>query len=560
MFPDISCQHLLAAASGLQDSEASDQLVSQATHVLLETPAITYLTCKRRSTDSDGYFLRLSHTWLPFQAILSPPTPLMWDKLVYATLQRSEGIYVFSKGLPRRLDNVSEVSCIYESTLQRAVISAAQEVVLCPHIPGQAFDYCNTTVTLAHRGSVLPTVAQPTCSQKLENLHKQTLSIPKAFLCACTMVYNSADMLEEWVSHHVFLGVERFFILDNNSEDNLQAELIRLTRTLNVGKGKCSSASSHSDRQSKSNTHHSTNGATQDLTSGNIKAPVDLRWLPWPWPKTQEAGFSFCAALARQHCHWMLFLDLDEYILVAALMPQRNSSNHSKKPQIARIKALAEQLPPLHALILGHTGPGMVSPRVAERTSGNQSDSRQGGILLKGPVPVPHAPGQSCAQPGQISLSCFTFGPSGNSRHPKAGFVSGYNCRMRAPERVKSFVLLDALAPPLHNEIHRFTSFKTGYCTTRVREDVSAVFHYKYPAWPVFARKFSQRASTYVADWAESKGLGSQDRTPGLGTEAVEPSDWKDRFCEVRDSRLKRYKEMMMAAGQRVGGNASESW
>ena len=41
-----------------------------------------------------------------------------------------------------------------------------------------------------------------------------------------------------------------------------------------------------------------------------------------------------------------------------------------------------------------------------------------------------------------------------------------------------------------------------------------------------------------MADWADRQAMGSQDRTPGLGTQAVEPSDWKDRFCEVRDERM----------------------
>jgi hypothetical protein len=31
----------------------------------------------------------------------------------------------------------------------------------------------------------------------------------------------------------------------------------------------------------------------------------------------------------------------------------------------------------------------------------------------------------------------------------------------------------------------------------------------------------------------------SQDRTPGLGFEAVEPAGWENMFCEHEDKRLK---------------------
>ena len=67
------------------------------------------------------------------------------------------------------------------------------------------------------------------------------------------------------------------------------------------------------------------------------------------------------------------------------------------------------------------------------------------------------------------------------------------------------------------------------------------------PSRPQFARKFLQRASAYVADWGDSKAMSSQDRTPGLGTHAVEPSDWKDRFCEVKDTRMRAWMEEVRA-------------
>lgn len=89
-------------------------------------------------------------------------------------------------------------------------------------------------------------------------------------ICACTMIYNGAKFLKEWIYYHSHLGVEKFFFYDNNSEDNLDEVLANLAN-FNV-------------------TKH-----------------------PWPWVKTQEAAFSHCSLLAKLECEWMMFTDVDEY-------------------------------------------------------------------------------------------------------------------------------------------------------------------------------------------------------------------------------------------------------
>lgn len=89
-------------------------------------------------------------------------------------------------------------------------------------------------------------------------------------ICSCTMIYNGAKFLREWVYYHSHLGVEKFILYDNNSDDNLD-EVIANLANFNV-------------------TKHS-----------------------WPWVKTQQAAFSHCSLLAKQECTWMLFTDIDEY-------------------------------------------------------------------------------------------------------------------------------------------------------------------------------------------------------------------------------------------------------
>ena len=44
-----------------------------------------------------------------------------------------------------------------------------------------------------------------------------------------------------------------------------------------------------------------------------------------------------------------------------------------------------------------------------------------------------------------------------------------------------------------------------------------------------------------MADWQEEQNVGSRDRVPGLGTKPVEPADWANRFCEVRDNGLRNW-------------------
>ena len=42
-----------------------------------------------------------------------------------------------------------------------------------------------------------------------------------------TMLQNEADALVEWIEYHALLGVEHFYIYDNNSRDDLRRRLQR---------------------------------------------------------------------------------------------------------------------------------------------------------------------------------------------------------------------------------------------------------------------------------------------------------------------------------------------
>jgi hypothetical protein len=265
-------------------------------------------------------------------------------------------------------------------------------------------------------------------------------------LCVCTMVWNQASAIREWVMYHSWLGVERWFIYDNNSDDDIEKVINDL-----------------------------------DFEGYNVSRKV------WPWIKTQEAGFSHCALTARDECKWVGFFDVDEFFYFP------NEFRHNQ-------------------LVKG--GSNSISSSVVP---GEKS--------LRSMV----ANFSSSTSIAEIRTACHSFGPSGLSSHPKKGVTVGYTCRLKTPERHKSIVRPDLLDDSLLNVVHHF-QLKDGFDYYNMPEGSAIVNHYKYQVWESFKAKFFRRVATYVVDWQEDQNKGSKDRAPGLGTEAIEPVNWRLRF------------------------------
>lgn len=385
--------------------------------------------------------------------------PLRWNSsnlVVYESFPKEDEVVVFLHGMnaPRSRNvtpeaeraRLSSFKCVFNDVIETTVLSVAQEVLRCEHPPSDMISALSgKKVTVRFKGRLLPSVAyykprdpdsQPLTSRKL------MANAPHA-VCACTMIYNGAKFLNEWVHYHTHLGVSKFFLYDNNSEDNLDETIAELTdRKFNVTKQ------------------------------------------PWPWVKTQEAGFSHCSLLANPECDWMLYTDVDEY-----LFPNKNVLSTDS---------------PLATLI---------------------TDA----VTQSHPTPV-----------GQLITFCHNYGPSGLTISPLQGVTQGYTCRMRKPERHKSLVKLDTVATNLSNVIHHF-NLRDGYATVKIPPAQAIINHYKFQVWDEFKTKFRRRAATYVADWTENRNHGSNDRVPDLGTRAVKPADWELRYCEVWDYGLRNY-------------------
>ncbi|GAB4848028.1 hypothetical protein Ancab_002688 [Ancistrocladus abbreviatus] len=220
---------------------------------------------------------------------LLPPGPTYrWNSLAYeAMIDYDNTTVVFVKGFglrPGKLYDPTKFECVFgwdfhrpEHLLRSKVVSIGQEVARCrtplsvlsnsngPHRPAGS-----VLVSVRQKGGqTLSTVARPRKRPEFNPPHGDK---ELHELCACTMLLNQARALQEWIMYHASIGVQRWFIYDNNSEDHIES-VIKLLNYHNF----------------------------------NVTRHV------WPWVKSQEAGFAQCALRARGHCKWVAFIDVDEF-------------------------------------------------------------------------------------------------------------------------------------------------------------------------------------------------------------------------------------------------------
>ncbi|ESW25877.1 hypothetical protein PHAVU_003G072900 [Phaseolus vulgaris] len=375
--------------------------------------------------------------------------PHNWEKLAYEAFLDNNTVVVFVKGLnlrPHRVSDATLYQCHFglpngAFRLTAKAVSAAQEVVRCA-LPQSIWNSpdkgrgISVSVSDVRGGGVIPSVAR---IGRFEKQGRVKVKEKKFELCACTMVWNQAGALREWVMYHAWVGVERWFIYDNNSDDEIEAVVRELE-----------------------------------------EEGYNISRVTWPWVKSQEAGFSHCVLKAKEECKWVGLYDVDEFFYLNQ-MQQRNG---------------------LRSI-------------VANFSSWNNSVA-------------------------EIRTGCHSFGASGLTTHPKRGVGVGYTCRLRSPERHKSMVRPDLVDLSLLNVVHHF-EVREGFESRNLPLSVAVINHYKYQVWERFKMKFLRRVATYVVDWKEEVNIGSKDRAPGLGTQPIEPPDWRFRFCEIWDTRLKDF-------------------
>ncbi|KAG9141983.1 hypothetical protein Leryth_009337 [Lithospermum erythrorhizon] len=332
----------------------------------------------------------------------------------------------------------SKFKCVYghqdldksKFLLRSNVVSIGQEIVRCETPSSVLRNSSRFKVSVRVVGRrTMDTIARPVPRFE-HDLSGRKLSE----MCVCTMLRNQAKFLKEWVMYHGRIGVEKWIIYDNNSDDDLESVI-------------------------------------ESLVEGNYNVTRHV----WPWIKSQEAGFAHCALRARGMCRWVGFIDVDEFI----------------------------HLPSSPTLIDVIGNDTYVNDTV-----------------------------------GEIQVPCRSFGPSGLNQSPVKGVTIGYTCRVHGFERHKSIIRPEALNSTLINVVHHF-HLRQGFESISLNSWLMVINHYKYQVWEVFKEKFQRRVATYVADWQHDKNVGSKDRAPGLGTTAIEPLDWSQRFCDIEDKSLR---------------------
>ncbi|MCD7447891.1 hypothetical protein HAX54_035822 [Datura stramonium] len=243
------------------------------------------------------------------------PELLRWTFLVYDSLTTDDDVVLFVKGLNNRQGinrEPNEFKCIFShggnKVIRTEVTSSIQEVFRCKRPDPTFLEEERISVSLEivlPVPVVVPSVAYYTPPRKLE-LNKKA---ERARLCACTMVYNVGKFLKEWVLYHSRIGVEKFVLYDNASDDDLGKVVDEL-----------------------------------------VQEGYDVKTYFWLWPKTQEAGFSHGALYAKDSCSWMMYIDVDEFMysplwsnltrpsttLLHSLLPNPHNSSLDKR-QIAEV-------------------------------------------------------------------------------------------------------------------------------------------------------------------------------------------------------------------------------
>ncbi|KAF4400651.1 hypothetical protein G4B88_023059 [Cannabis sativa] len=234
--------------------------------------------------------------------------------------------------------------------LTTPAITAAQEVVRCPlprsiQINPEKAKGIRVTIGYTSRNqkyprrNALPSAARINSSKSRVQINRRRNELKKKKkkkheLCVCTMVWNQAPALREWIMYHAWLGIEGWFIYDNNSDDGIEEVVQEL-----------------------------------DLEGYNVSRQS------WPWIKTQEAGFSHCALKAREECNWVGFFDVDEFFYLPNTFrqpqglgfPGQNSlgelvANFSSSTSIAEIRTTCHSFgpsglssPPPKGVTVGYT-------------------------------------------------------------------------------------------------------------------------------------------------------------------------------------------------------------
>ncbi|XP_044405608.1 glycosyltransferase family 92 protein Os08g0121900-like, partial [Triticum aestivum] len=183
----------------------------------------------------------LLHSSTSSAAAAAPDSPspspgralLNWssDPIVFDSALLDGGdVLVFAKGVSRR----QGLQCLYRYSddavtmlASSPAIASVQQVTRCPSPPTPIKSGGSTKVlvTLGVTGEdPMPSLA----TFRRQQAESSSVTLQKSSICACTMGRNISKFLRKWALYHSAIGVDKFFIYDNGSEDNLAGLVAQL--------------------------------------------------------------------------------------------------------------------------------------------------------------------------------------------------------------------------------------------------------------------------------------------------------------------------------------------
>ena len=107
----------------------------------------------------------------------------------------------------------------------------------------------------------------------LKKLQYENIPPPHYYLAVCAIAKNEGDYFQEWIEWHKKMGVEKFYIYDNESEDD-----------------------------------------TKKILDPYIKSGL-VEYVFWAGKKQQTLAYCDCLEKHKLHSRWIAFIDLDEFIV-----------------------------------------------------------------------------------------------------------------------------------------------------------------------------------------------------------------------------------------------------
>ena len=292
--------------------------------------------------------IKKNYTHLParlpsFDEQFVPAPPDDTTKLVYLSYPQNQSVILLMQGL-----NESDVKFCVQGDFKSRVLWTKNSKLMgdCCVIAVDCERHSswsdNTPVTVGNEDrQVFPSTAY---------LHSALMSRPsgpKYSFCAMTQVRDAAKFVPDWVSYHRRIGIDHFYIFDNNS----------------------------------------TEAYAQD---------PDVEYISFPWRKSQFQALMYGVQMTRSRCQWLAVLDVDEFIYpqgaetVPSIVARLNRSDVGEITlTISKMTSTSlEHCPPSSVpegyLYRQNTTPELVAPKSISWSQGLFAHGVHAGIFAEG--------------------------------------------------------------------------------------------------------------------------------------------------------------------------------